>query len=68
MQMLWNHWEESVKWRVAFLAWSRSGDSAHTVLLQDIPGIPHGTVIGRIFDVRSLHQRRTARLHIQTTG
>ena len=49
--MMWSHWETAVKWRVMYYACARSGNSAHTVLVQDIPGTAHGTVIGRIFEV-----------------
>ena len=40
-----------MKWRVMYYACARSGNSAHTVLVQDIAGTAHGTVIGRIFEV-----------------
>jgi hypothetical protein len=50
--MLWKHYENAVRWRVLYLAWTRKGDSAHTVLVTDIPGTKSGTVIGRINDVR----------------
>lgn len=52
VQMMWAHWQEALKWRILYLAWKRRGDSAHTILVQDIPGTPHGTIIGRIYDVR----------------
>jgi hypothetical protein len=48
--MLWAHYEETVKWRMLYLAWTRKGDAAHTVLVTDIPGTVSGTVIGRIND------------------
>ena len=51
VQMMWAHWQEALKWRILYLAWKRRGDSAHTILVQDIPGTPHGTIIGRIYDV-----------------
>lgn len=50
IRMLWAYWQESLKWRILYLAWKRKGDSAHTILVQDIAGTPHGTVIGRIYD------------------
>eukprot|EP00892_Ulva_mutabilis_P005047 jgi/Ulvmu1/2914/UM147_0012.1 len=49
-KMMWAHWQEALKWRILYLAWKRKGDSAHTILVQDIPGTPHGTIIGRIYD------------------
>ena len=53
--MLWKHYEETVKWRVMYLAWTRKGDAAHTVLVTDIPGTASGTIIGRLNDVRGPH-------------
>ena len=50
--MLWKHWEESLKWRIVYLAETRKDDAAHTLLVRDIPGTPHGTPIGRLYDVR----------------
>ena len=49
--MLWEHWQDALKWRILYLAWKRRGDSAHTVMVTDIAGTPHGTIIGRIYDV-----------------
>lgn len=53
MQLLWKHWQESLKWRILYLAETRKDDAAHTLLVRDIPGTPHGTPIGRLYDVRS---------------
>jgi hypothetical protein len=52
--MLWTQYEEALKWRIVYLSWMRKGDAAHTVLVQDIPGTPNGTIIGRLYDVRDL--------------
>ena len=49
--MLWDHYRESLRWRILYLAWSRKGEMGHTVLVQDIPGNPSGTIVGRIHDV-----------------
>ena len=35
--MLWQHYEETIAWRVLHLAWLRRGDEGHTVLVQDVP-------------------------------
>lgn len=35
--MLWQHYEETIAWRVLHLSWLRRGDEGHTVLVQDVP-------------------------------
>ena len=65
VQMLWDHYKESIRWRILYLSWTRKGDAGHTVLLQDIPGTTSGTIVGRIHDVRPVHMhpcRHTRRL------
>jgi len=52
-QMLWIAQIEAVKWRVRYLASTRKGAESHTILVQDVPGILHGTVTQRIYQVRS---------------
>ena len=51
LQMLWDHYKETLRWRILYLAWTRKGDAGHTVLVTDIPGNPSGTIFGRINDV-----------------
>jgi hypothetical protein len=52
--MLWDHYKEQIRWRVLYLSWTRKGDAGHTVLVQDIPGNPSGTIVGRLNDVRAI--------------
>lgn len=37
LTLLWQHYEETIAWRVLHLSWLRRGDEGHTVLVQDVP-------------------------------
>jgi len=52
LQMVWKHYSAASDWRVLYLAWTRKGDAGHTVLLRDIPGTVHGTLVAKIAGVR----------------
>jgi hypothetical protein len=38
MQMLWNHYRQTINWRILYLSWLRRGDAGHAVYVRDIPG------------------------------
>lgn len=67
--MVWKHYSAASDWRVLYLAWTRKGDAGHTVLLRDIPGTVHGTVIAKIAGVRrsSPHCVSTLSEHFEAT-
>ena len=64
--MLWDHYQESLRWRILYLAWTRKGETGHTVLVQDVPGNPSGTIVGRVNDVRCFKPMHTESAKLRT--
>ena len=51
VQMLWSYAKKSVALRVRYFATLPKGVESHTVLVQDIPGVPFGTQVQRVTSV-----------------
>jgi hypothetical protein len=46
VQMLWRAQKSAVHWRIRHLSTTLKGAEAHTVLVQEIPGIAYGLPAG----------------------
>ena len=51
MQLLWKYAKKSVALRVRYFTTLPKGVASHTVLVQDIPGVPFGTQVQRVESV-----------------
>ena len=51
MQLLWTYAKKSVALRVQYFLTQPKGGPSHSVLVQDIPGVPFGTQANRVESV-----------------
>ena len=64
-QLLWKYAKKSVALRVRYFTTLPKGVASHTVLVQDIPGVPFGTQVQRVESVAPKFIASKARLTVE---